>query len=545
MCKFGKHAFCVNTINTVEVLCGLIGVLLLGVGIQCINSVEVTVGKVPFAWLIGFVSIVLGVGGSLSVVTTMPLKNRSKDVWFHFAFGLLLAGSGTYNVLQNPRSVVTCNCLAGYYGSDESGFLPECLKCDCGNGVCQDTVYGDGSCVCPPRYDPDSQCTVCIAGATGDNCERCKVGWKYESNLSRTSCTKCYDGYREFGGRCDHTAVGTIKHKCMEGWKTKCYEQVAPLPPWEGSNPAGIVNDDATNCESPYERPRTVVCDECLDEHHTRQCIPCGCNSEDDDAICSLNKERSVSTLSVIECYDDYECDSFHCSDGYCTNEIREGTGCQCSANFAGPTCERCIDNMVDIGFDCVQGVCQYHSVKEEKYCFCNPGYERPSGYCSKQILDGECETNYWGPGCKRCTCQNGVCNDTSTGNGQCARCLVNENILTGYGMWDGDDCDVCAPGQQFVGCGGTCYPQPGFMVNHTEFGPRSVVPGPGYGEVCGEVQRCDRAGIDPCLVDCLAAGGNCPSYTTVIQTGISVRSSTYECHDTSTFDPWYICTTR
>ena len=543
MCKFGKHVFCVNILNTVEVFSGLVGVILLGVGIQFTNSVAVTVGKVPFAWLVGIVSIVFGVGGSLTVVTSIPLKVKSNDFWVHLVFGVLMVGSGTYNIVQNPRSDVICNCLPGYYGSDNTGFLPTCLECDCGNGLCADTVYGDGSCICPPRYDPDSQCSVCIAGATGDNCERCKVGWKYESNLSKTSCTKCYDGYRKYQDMCDYTAVGVITHTCMDGWETECYEQVAPLPPWDGTNPSGFVSEEASNCMNDYGRPRTVVCDKCEANHNTRACKPCNCTTSDPDAICPLNQERSISTLSVIECYDDYDCDSFHCSDGYCTNEIREGIGCQCSANFAGPTCERCVDNPVDVGFDCVKGVCQYHAAKEEKYCLCSPGYESPNGYCSKQIQTGECESNYWGPDCKACTCQNGICSDTSTGNGKCRVCQVNENIFTGYGMWDGENCDVCAPGQKFVGCGDTCYPQPEFMVNHTEFGPRSVVIGPGYGEVCGEVQRCDRAGMDPCLIDCLASGGECLSETTTIQTGVAIKSSVYVCEDAPTLDPWYICT--
>ena len=533
MCKYGKHTFCVNTVNTLEVLSGFLGIILLSVGFQFMHSVEVTVGKVPFAWFAGFLSIVLGTGLSLTMVTTVTLKKRPNELWVTLVFGLLLTGSGIYNIFQNPRSEVICNCLPGYYGSDSSGFLPECLKCNCGSGRCMDTVYGDGTCVCPPRFDPDADppCSECIEGAEPEgSCDRCKVGWRYASNLSSASCRECSPGYRKYNGKCDFVSAGVITHTCQEGWETECFDQVGLLPPWTGTG--------KTDCSLDSIGLRTVICDKCKANHTTRDCTPCpDCAAQDKDAECTMNEPRTATpTLSAIACYDDYDCGSFQCSDGFCANEIRERSNCKCgSSNFAGPFCENCTSNEVDIGLTCVQGVCQYHAAKKETYCMCNSGYESPSGYCTKKILTGECEPNYWGSGCERCGCKNGACNDRSTGDGKCKSCAYNTAIWTGYGMWSGDYCDECAPGPQMVGCGDQCLPTPEQQVNHTENGPRWM----SDGSVCGEVQRCDRVGLGPCLMDCSAGGGSCPRYRDLK----TLKSRTHRCTQAETYNPWYTCT--
>ena len=531
-CKCGNKQFCGNVANTIEVVSGLAGVLLFGVGLQVISSVDVVVGKIPFAWMVGLLSIVGGGGWMAMELTVLKHKLKTNnEAWVYVVIASVLLGSGIYNVVANPRAPVICTCPIGYYGTDASGeFLPECLPCNCGRGTCADTVYGDGACICPPRYDPDSSCSVCVAGAEGANCERCKVGWRYFSDLSPSSCRECHPGYRKYNGQCDYIAPGIITHTCADGWETECFDQVGLLPPWVGTG--------QTNCTLDSIRPRTVVCDKCQANHTTRNCIPCpDCNTEDPEARCIMNERRPFApSLSNIDCYDDYDCGSFHCSNGVCANEIRERADCECgSSNFAGPYCGNCTDNQVDIGLTCVQGVCQYHAAKKENYCMCNAGYESPSGYCSKKIQSGECETNYWGAQCERCGCQNGVCNDKSNGDGKCESCAYNTVIFTGYGMWAGEYCDRCAPGPHHVGCGDKCLPTPEQQVNHTIDGPRWL----DNGAVCGDVQRCDRKGMDPCLIDCLSNGGPCPMYLN-LQTW---KSRKHRCEQAETYSPWYTCT--
>ena len=97
--------------------------------------------------------------------------------------------------------------------------------------------------------------------------------------------------------------------------------------------------------------------------------------------------------------------------------------------------------------------------------------------------------------------------------------------------MWDGPQCRSCAPGLLKVGCSDTCLPTPAWQVNYSDGSMW-------YDKTCGEVQRCDRSGIGPCLRDCLASGTDCPTRTI----GKSVQLDRTTCELTSGPD-WYKCT--
>jgi len=521
MCKCGKHNICVDTkyktIDTIRTVCGVAGVVLFSTGNAVMSSVDVVVGKVPFAWLLGSVVAIAGIA-FCAAVATVDMKNRL----YRMAFALFMVAAGVYNVIDNPRAEVICPCLPGYYGSDASGFMDKCLPCRCGNGTCMETIYGDGTCSCPARYDPVSTgeaCTACVPGAEGDSCERCKVGWKFPE------CTECYPGYEE---PCDFTATGVINHTCKKGWKTECAKtsDMSPLPPWSSS---------VTNCSVNTTYNRTVRCDVCDDGYNGRDCTPCpNCTKNDPVATCLTNRRTPNPTLSTVACYDDYDCDSFQCvGNKLCANEIRERTGCKCSAGFAGPACEPCVEYTVDVGETCVKGTCLYNPVIEEPYCFCESDYVAPIDICSQNV-NGECEPGYWGDQCKRCNCANGICDDGRDGNGNCSSCYNSEWGFDGLGMWDGPQCRSCAPGPLKVGCGDKCSPTPAWQV---EFSNKSMW----YGQTCGEVQRCDRNGIGPCLRDCLANGTDgtdCPTR----KIGNSVQLDRTTCELTSGPD-WYKCT--
>ena len=525
MCKCGKHDICVNTkyktIDTIRTVCGVIGVVLFSTGNVVMSSVDVVVGKVPFAWLLGSVVAIVGVAFG-AAVATVDMKNRLHRL----TFALFMVAAGVYNIIENPRAEVICPCLPGYYGSDATGFMDKCLPCRCGNGNCMETIYGDGTCSCPARYDPvatGEACTVCVPGAEGDSCERCKVGWKFPE------CTECYPGYQ---APCDFTATGVITHTCKEGWNTTCAKTIDmnPLPPW-----SSITSVTSVNCSVNTTYSRTVRCDVCADGYNGRDCTPCpDCTKDDSFATCLTNRRTLNPTLSTIACYDDYDCDSFQCvGNKLCANEIRERTGCKCSAGFAGPVCEPCVEYTVDVGETCVKGTCLYNPVIEEPYCFCASDYLAPAGICSQNV-NGECEPGYWGDKCEPCNCANGICDDGRNGNGDCSSCYNSEWIFDGLGMWDGPQCRSCAPGLLKVGCGDTCLPTPAYQVNYSDGSMWN-------GKTCGEVQRCDRSGIGPCLRDCLAngtIGTDCPTRTI----GKSIQLNTSTCELTSEPD-WYKCT--
>lgn len=536
MCKCGNHEICLNTkyktIDTVRALAGLAGVVLISIGQVTMRSVDVIVGNVPFAWFVGSIAVIAGAAFCL-VIATLDMKNR----WYRLSLAILLVCAGIYNIVDNPRAEVICACPAGFYGSDASGFLDECQPCRCGNGTCMETVYGDGSCVCPARYDSKTlfngeACTLCIEGAEGSQCERCKIGWDYISSTSEKSCTECYPGY--VGPPCHFSASGPdpITHKCKDGWVTECVEDYDPLPPW---TPQKI-----TPCNIGQTSIRSVRCDKCAEGYNGRYCTPCpNCTKSDSNAQCLTNLDRAVvPTLSNIICYDDYDCDSFHCvNNNLCASEIRERTDCKCSAGFAGPICDPCVDYTVDVGETCVMGTCLYNPVSKKPYCFCADTHIAPAGICSKNV-NGECEPEYWGDQCKRCDCGNGICDDGTNGNGECKSCYYSEWIFSNLGMWTGARCRECGPGNEKVGCGDMCLPTPEYQVTYT-METKSM----SSGKKCGEVQRCDRKGISPCLRDCLngtLGESTCPTETI----GQSILLQTYDCELSSGVD-WYKCTKK
>ena len=535
MCKCGNHEICLNTkyktIDTVRTVAGLVGVVLISTGQAVMSSVDVVVGKVPFAWFVGFIVSIAGLASCL-VIATIDMKNR----WYRLSLSVLLVAAGVYNIIDNPRAAVICPCPPGYYGSDSSGFLDKCQPCRCGNGTCMETVYGDGSCICPPRYDPDTlqngeACTLCIEGAEGDQCERCKIGWKYPH------CEECYPGYE--GPPCDFTATGAITHKCKDGWVTECVEDYDPLPPW--------TPDKITPCSENRISARTVRCDRCADGYNGRYCTPCpNCTQHDPGGKCVGNLNRTLlPTLSSIPCYDDYNCSSFHCVDNSaCASEIRERTSCSCTAGFAGPICEPCVDYTVDVGETCVKGTCLYNPVIKKPYCFCASTHIAPAGICSKNV-NGECEPGYWGSNCERCDCGNGICDDGKEGNGKCKSCYYSEWIYSGMGMWTGDRCRQCGPGREKVGCGRQCLPTPEYQVTFSLSGESGSMVGKSTwnNDECGEVQRCTRNGIGPCLSDCLngtLGEEECPT----TEVGKSTVLKTYKCELTSGSN-WYKCTKK
>ncbi len=70
-------------------------------------------------------------------------------------------------------------CLPGYYG-------PDCLKCNCENGTCKDTLLGNGSCICKTGWDGET-CNKCASGFEGKNCDKCQKGY-YGTQCEQCNC---------------------------------------------------------------------------------------------------------------------------------------------------------------------------------------------------------------------------------------------------------------------------------------------------------------------------------------------------------------------
>ena len=71
-------------LNSIELVVGIIGIVLFSVGIRCVSSVDVVVGKIPVAWVLGLLSIITGSGclllcGTLFIVALTDPKWDKTD----------------------------------------------------------------------------------------------------------------------------------------------------------------------------------------------------------------------------------------------------------------------------------------------------------------------------------------------------------------------------------------------------------------------------------------------------------------------------------
>ena len=124
---------------------------------------------------------------------------------------------------KNNYTGVDCNdCLVGfvknkYYKCIKcekgSGYFGKyCQKCNCQNGVCNDGVNGDGSCLCDEGFT-GSNCDICKENYYGINCTKCSDcnnnGICYDGKLGDGRCI-CDLGYT--GEVCDECISGFIKN---------------------------------------------------------------------------------------------------------------------------------------------------------------------------------------------------------------------------------------------------------------------------------------------------------------------------------------------
>lgn len=474
MCRFGKHAICIdvcvgyNLLNNIQLIVGIVGIVLLSIGLRLVSSVDVVVGKMPVAWVLGMLTAIVG-GSCLLLCTTLFVaacmsrhekdekaeevhRNRLLQFVVPFLAATLLLSSGLFNVLYHPRQTVICPCADNFYGMENGTVLSTCLPCNCGQGTCSSGRDGNGDCLCPDRYDPESQCQECIPGAEGTNCERCKFGWDYTH--ASGSCAGCVPGYEE---PCDYTFLGANQRVCALGWETQCTREPTKIYPWyvEALDcPNGVCPDNlAQNC--------TLLCDRCAKGYSGLYCSECPeCNLHfAEAAVCQENLPRSRDPIvGPAICSKDQDCVSMQCviDDvlGVCATGIRVQTQCNCNTvgfPVRSPDCIGCPGTpYAGVGSPCNEGTCVLQG-KTAK-CMCPAGWQGER--CAKNTVTGQCKVNFFGLDCQPCTCSShGVCDWGVTGDGECRSCDYSPSVLTGIGMWTGVNCNECAGGKDFVGC--------------------------------------------------------------------------------------------
>ena len=216
MCRFGKHAICIDAcvgyklLNNIQLIVGIAGIVLLSIGLRLVSSVDVVVGRMPVAWVLGMLTAIVG-SSCLLLCTTLFVaacmsrhekdekaeevhRNRLLQFVVPFLAATLLLSSGLFNVLYHPRQAVICPCPDNFYGIENGTVLSTCLPCNCGRGTCSSGRDGNGDCLCPDRYDPESQCQECIPGAEEQTASAANLAWDY--NHASGSCAGCVSRLR-------------------------------------------------------------------------------------------------------------------------------------------------------------------------------------------------------------------------------------------------------------------------------------------------------------------------------------------------------------
>lgn len=70
---------------------------------------------------------------------------------------------------QGYGGVDCADCDTGHYGEECANVCPVCAN----GGVCSSGMKGDGKCLCKEGFDAATQCSTCLPGRFGPNCNAC------------------------------------------------------------------------------------------------------------------------------------------------------------------------------------------------------------------------------------------------------------------------------------------------------------------------------------------------------------------------------------
>ena len=322
---------------------------------------------------------------------------QTEHLMFNGAFVLLATTfivSGIVSLEHNPLHLGVCQCSANHYGVD-------CTPCSCQNGVCDDGVYGTGTCVCDQGY----------AGITCNEC-----GPHYQKTGSVCQCERVWTG-----PECNQPVVGYNVTKyptvtCKTGWD----QTGADKWPVCAACSEGYAGEPSTNC---------------------KRCLK-GCNGEgecwDNDNFKRLVWNKDVCTASWSNCKKDSDCPSFNCG-GRCRSRFK-GASASWFNTFEGNVCHEnsdCnfqnnvfINQTLPAGWD-TEGECT------EKSCCKEPKYGNATCF--------NCRDGRKAPACDECP----ACN----GKGNCLPIYTNDEYdklvckcqTEGNSVWTGEFCECLA----------------------------------------------------------------------------------------------------
>ncbi len=342
---------------------------------------------------------------------------------------------------QNGPSSYTCQCDAGWTGTNCETNIDDCAGSPCQNGgACTDGVNG--------------YTCACAAGFSGANCETniddcagspCQNGGVCTDEVNQYSCD-CVPGFS--GANCETNIDECAGAPCLNGGVCT-----------DGANSytcACATGFSGANCETNIDDCAGEPCQNAGTCNDGVASYTCTCVAGYEGTSCETNIDECAGAPCV--------------NGGTCTDGVNEYT-CACAAGYTGTNCEEDIDECA--ANPCVHGLCLDKIAAYQ--CICEPGYTGTEceedidecavnpcvhGLCLDLVAayQCQCEPGYTGTTCDvpDDPCASNPCLNGGTcvgeGNGYYCVCPLGAG---------GQDCEIPWDACEGISCqnGGTCDP--------------------------------------------------------------------------------------
>ncbi|XP_041474351.1 uncharacterized protein LOC121423126 [Lytechinus variegatus] len=300
----------------------------------------------------------------------------------------------------------TCNCAAGYTGTFCTDDIDECASAPCQNGgICNNFIA--------------SYTCTCQAGYTGTNCQ---------ININECNSFPCQNG-----GTCTDL-INRYRCDCAPGYGgDNCQtniDECASFPCRNGGNCIDLIDAYTCMCQPGWTG---FTCDMDVDECLSNPCVNGQCNGRGtnfyictcDPGYTGTNCDMNIDDCSPNPCL----------NGGQCIDEIN-GYRCICEPGWTDTNCQIDINECEETTNPCNgNGVCR--NLQNRFECVCSPGWTGPR--CSIDI--DECESS---PCENGGTCDDGInfytcmCPDGYTG----VTCNIEINECTREPCENGGTCE-------------------------------------------------------------------------------------------------------